>query len=161
MEQIIKSYGKILLDMLVLGCLLSVLFGGLTDDAGNEGILHIIGAHFAAEEQEVERTDLQVYVTEGKIPPPRIFYAGESAILTGRRRLAEYIKATDAEGKNLQIQLLAVLDESGRQIENCNFETTGVEFQMPGIYTVQIAAVDERRKKNVCQIRLPVSKQEE
>ena len=45
MQEIIRVYGKFLISAIVVVLLMAILFGTITDENGNQGILKIVGAH--------------------------------------------------------------------------------------------------------------------
>lgn len=158
MEQIIRAYGKFLLDAAVVSLLLGILLANITDAAGNRGIFHIAGAYLTAADMDARAPeDFAVFREEGKKGAPVISYQETGMLHTGRHVVSEYIKAIDHNGQELPIRLLEVCDAGGNALDACNMETTETVFPQAGIYTVKVLAVDAGNRRSVSRIRLPVN----
>lgn len=154
MEQIIKNYGGFLLDAMVLVVLMTLLFMQTTDAEGNRGILHIIGAGIETDGIDYAAyTDIDTYMTESSKPAPVISFDGNSIIHVGNINLADYIKAMDCTGAELQIRVLAVTDSTGAELP-CS---DTINFSRAGIYSVTVTAVDAWNKRTTSEIRIVVN----
>ncbi len=162
MEQIIKAYGKFLLDGVVVVMLFTMLFGSLEDEVGNRGILHIIGAHLETGNTEGgESADLKAYQSESLRMAPVITYEASELVYTGQYEVSEYIRAVNDAGEELGVRLLSVLYPYGEeQLADDESDRTSMDLESPGIYTVKVSAVDAQNRKTVCRIQIPVNRRE-
>lgn len=161
MELVIKTYGKFLAEGIVVVLLLGLLFWQLDDGNGNRGILHIMGAHFEAEQTDMgEYVDFQSYQSEGKRSAPVISYNASNALYTGTYSIAEYITAVDDAGAALAVRLLGMWDPFGAEVDVTGQNGNGeMVLEYPGIYTIKVAAADAGNKRTVCLIQIPVNRQ--
>lgn len=157
MEQIIRIYGKSLLEMLALVLLVIILFSGITDESGNQGIMHIIGAWYEPE-VSVERNDFEIYQREAQKEAPSIFYSRKDTLSIGKHYLSDCIVAKDMAGNNLQLQVLELGSEQGECTAWYEEGTEEIVFTEAGIYSVKVSAVDNGNRRSICQIKLPVSR---
>lgn len=159
MEQIIKIYGKFLLEGIVLVALLTILFVEITDEAGNKGVWAITGNRIEVESIDYkEYTDFKdTYQSESNKAAPTISVIG-THLCSGLCVIPAYIKAIDYAGNELPVKVSSIKDESGTElINNYNIDTGEIDF-VPGIYTVKICAKDANNKQTSCTIQIPVSK---
>lgn len=158
MEQIVRIYGKFLLNAMVVVLLIGMILTGFMDDAGNRGIFHMIGAYLAAAEiEEAIPEDFKVYQQEGLKEPPVIFLEKMGTLHTGVHVMSEYVKAVDYNQRELSIQLLGCYDSEERELEFCNMETSEVYFENSGIYTIEVGAADAENRRSICCIKLAVN----
>lgn len=160
MKQILEEYGTFLLEGMVLVSILGLLFGRITDEAGNKGMYAMIGAKIKTQDFAYGGyTDFKETVSkECKKTAPKIHYYGGS-LQTGIVRLSEVIYATDYAGRNLQIKIKEIhtpLGESG--METFLPDTMELVMEEPGIYTVCVLAKDDGNRTSECIIRIPVNK---
>lgn len=160
MEKIIKQYGKFALAAAALFLALTIVFTGVRDDAGNQGLFAIAGANIGEHVKSAEYgayTDFDTYAKEGSKSFPEITYAGTN-LVTGRSRLGDHIGAADHAGNALQIKINSIRDWNGTELmEGYDQNTTEMEFVRPGIYEVTVSAVDSWNRKSICTIRIPVN----
>lgn len=163
MEQVIRVYGKFLLDAFLLGALIGLLLVNVQDAEGNRGIFTIIGAHIeTGTHSNSEFLDYKVYESQSERSAPVIAYVREGLLYTGKYTAAEIVKASDNTGRELPVLLLSLCSPYGVELlEKDKSGITEIEFSCPGIYVLKAAAVDEWNRKSVCTIRLPVNRQEE
>lgn len=160
MRQIIEAYGKFLLDALVVVLLMGFLFATVTDDAGNRGIFQIIGANLETGGNDYSSyTDFDVYEAESKKSAPAITYDASVLAGTGRNRLDSFIRASDDTGKELPFYVTSIQSPGHEElIASYQPDTSEIEFLEPGIYTVELWAVDALYKKTAGRIRIPVNR---
>lgn len=156
MKQVIVTYGKFLISGVVLIAIFLVL-SNVKDDVGNKGALHILGARIHTEDMKYDTyTDFDVVITEANIEKPIISYiGGENVLHVGTVSLADIIKATDADGNMLSINVLTILNPVNEEV--AFDENKVINCTMPGIYTVTVSAVDMHNKKTVREIKFPIN----
>lgn len=156
MKQVIDTYGKFILECMILVLLLILLFTQIRDDEGNQGVIQIIGARIETTDMDYDSyADFDVYVSEGALEKPVITYTGGNTIRIGMCRLSDYMKAVDYNGNELSVYVMSVLSPAGAELV-CNADTE-INFPLAGVYRVQVKAVDGMNKKTVKQIKIPVS----
>lgn len=156
MEQVIKQYGKVLLEGMVLVILLMLWFVGIRDDAGNQGVLHVVGARLPTGGINYESySDFDVCHTESGKQKPMIGYVGGN-LTVGVIKLSDYIHATDYAGSDLQIKIMEIRSPDGSDIIGAMADTTEITLDVPGIYTVKLRAIDDGGRKTVCAVEIVV-----
>lgn len=158
MEQIIHIYGKALLAILITGILIGWIFFGMEDDSGNRGIFQIAGARVETGIADPkDYAEFDNFLTEGSYEKPVISYIAAGSLHTGQQDLRNSIRAVDYAGNQLQIKILNCKNPADVLLESCNGESVYF-FSEPGIYTVEVMAMDEGRRKTACQIKIPVQR---
>ena len=159
MEQVIKEYGKFLLDGIVMVALLVIIFTGITDDAGNRGALAIIGAKL-----EIENTNHKAYTdfrgtyqSESNKTAPVIAFIG-THLQSGICVVPDFVRAVDYAGNELPIKIISIIDESGAELISNYSQDTGKISFAPGIYTLSVSAEDGNNRTKNCTIQIPVGK---
>lgn len=161
MEQVIRAYGKFLLNSMVVLLLSGFLLFGIVDDEGNHGIFQIAGAQVMAAKIEKEKPEeFRIYQAEAVKKPPRISLLKSEPLCVGSHKIAEYIRAVDWSGREIPIRLCGITDAEGAEVDSCNPETSEVCFTEPGIYVVEVSATDMENRRSVYRMKLPVSAQE-
>lgn len=160
MEQVVRNYGSALLNILAVGLLMLYLFSTVTDEAGNQGILNIIGANIQTEEINYQDyTDFTVYAEESVKEAPSIIYDASATMSVGINKITDYIKAADYAGNEISVKVDSIQNPYQVELINTyNPDTAEVELSQPGIYIMEVSAVDDIHKKSVCRIRIPVNK---
>lgn len=160
MKQVMDSFGKFILEAIVLIIFIALLFTSVTDDSGNKGILNIIGAQLQTGGTDYySYADFNVYETESKKEAPVISYNGAGTTLyTGSIILSDYIKAVDQTGNEIPVKVLSIRNQDDIElIDTYNPDTTEIILSQPGIYTIKLSAVDAINKKTVGRFHLPVN----
>lgn len=158
MEQVIREYGHFLLSGIVVVFLMSLLFVGLRDVNGNMGAFKIFGKTVEiTDTNHNDYTDFkESYCEESRKNFPAIVYVS-GHLKTGKIRLGEHIKATDYADKELKIRITAIEGPDGREkIGEYDDITTEIVILDPGIYTVNVNAVDDGNRLTECIIKIPV-----
>lgn len=160
MEKIINEYGKFLLDAMVVALLIAFLFGNVTDDEGNRGVFHIIGAHLQTWDTDYEAyTDYNSYAVESDCIPPVISYDGTLTMRTGTSRVTDFIRAKAWDGTELAVNVVSVKNSGGiDMLGKYNPDTQELQLDYPGIYTIRVSAKDAWNREQKCDIRIPVSR---
>lgn len=157
MELIIKTYGRVLLESVVVVLFLLLLMSGVRDEEGNVGVFHMMGA-FLKEEQVTSGRDFTNYVEESKRGMPQIFYKKEGMLHTGSYDVAELVGAMDCEGTVLPLQIRGVSNPQGiPEPDAYHADTAQISFAKSGIYILQIGVTDAWNHTSVCKIRIPVN----
>lgn len=157
MELIVKIYGKVLLESVVLALFLMLLLTGVRDEEGNVGVFHMLGAA-CKKEQAISGSDFTNWVEESKRGMPQIFYKKEGGLHTGSYDVAELVGAVDCEGTALPLRILGVCNPQGMpEVNAYDADTAQISFDMLGIYTLQIGVTDVWNHTSVCKIRIPVN----
>ena len=156
MEQVIRTYGMFILEAAVFTGLIWLIFRGITDDAGNQGIFSIAGS--GREEISVPHLDFTCYQSESEKETPVIQYIRTGMLYVGEYSQEELLSAHDYRGQSLSLELCSVSDVRGidRTREVCT-ESGGLRFESPGVYTLKVQAVDAWNRIAVCKISGPVN----
>lgn len=159
MQQMIRTYGKLLLELLILGLLMVLLFSTVVDEKGNRGILNIIGANLQTGETDYDTyADFDVYMEESRKEAPVIMYETSGTMSTGQVKLTDYIGAYNQAGERLPLKVISIRSSDGAELlDTYNPDTSEIEIMQPGIYIIELSAVDEINKRTTCQIRMPVN----
>lgn len=159
MEQVLKEYGKLLLEMLAMGLLVTLLFSTVRDDAGNQGIFEIIGANLQTGDRDYDGyADFDRYIEESKKEAPVIVYDDAVTMTVGVNKITDYIRAFDSAGKELQVKVCSIKNPYDVDlIDTYDPDTAEIELPQPGIYIMELSVVDGVNKKSVRQIRIPVN----
>lgn len=159
MEEIINTYGKALLDLLLIGVLAAFLFSTVTDGKGNQGVLHIIGANLQTGETDYNKyTDFTVYAKESARAVPAIIYDASATMKVGINVITDSIKAVNYAGIEIPVKVLSIRNPYDVELaDTYNSDTAEIELSQPGIYIMELSAVDDVNKKTICRIRIPVN----
>ncbi len=161
MKQIAEIYGKFLLDAVLAVSLLLFVFCGMTDTEGNKGIFAIIGAHLdVTGTEDTVSNEFAVFQEEAKRKPPVILYVDSGMIYTGRHIFSDFIRAEDNEGRELSVRLLGVWKPQ-EEFEAVLPAVGEVEFSSPGIYRLKVTAKDDRNRRTISVIQIPVNQRRE
>lgn len=157
MEQVIRIYGRFVLEAVVFALLIGLLMIGMVDGQGNQGIFRMLGAHIE-EETVVPRVDIEQYQREGDVPAPTIFCANPQALQLGTYEVEAIVNATNSQGEQIPVTVESLRDPYGMvQIDGNMPEVSQVSFMMPGIYTLRVSARDERNRVSICEFRVPIN----
>lgn len=160
MEHIIDEGGKTLLDILVVGLLITYLFATVKDGAGNQGILNIIGAMIQNSDTDYSSySDFESYKVESRKEAP-LFSCDTLGILrTGTYKISDYVRAEDYNGREIPVILQKVWGPGNEEWDAYyDSSTMQVNFVQPGTYTLEVYAVDDINKSTVCRITIPVNR---
>lgn len=159
MKQVLEVYGRFLVDAVVLVILLLLLFLGIKDADGNQGVFHIVGAKLNTMEKEDSTFfDFLAYQEQSSYTAPVITYKGEAAMETGSYQIGDCVQAFDAQGDELSVKLLGIFLPGEEEMRPVFSQTETLLFEEPGIYTLKVQAIDSRRKKTVDLISIPVNR---
>lgn len=158
MKQVINQYGKFLIEGIVLVALLMLLFIGIRDDAGNQGVPHIVGARLPTGGINYDSySDFDVCHTESGKKKPTIDYVGGN-LTVGVIKLSDYIHATDYAGSDLQIKIMEIRSPDGSDITGAYLpDTAEISLDVPGVYTVKLRAIDDGGRKTICTLNIVVN----
>lgn len=157
MEQIVKTYGKFLLEAAAFIIFWMSAFLGVRDLQGNIGFFRMLGACLVEERVEYGE-DFQTCVDESRRNAPVIFYRREGALDTGTYTVSELIGATDCEGRELVAQVQDMYNSQGiSDMQMLNPATEQICFEVPGIYMLRVRAVDCWNGTSNCWICVPVN----
>lgn len=158
MKLIIDSYGKFILETVVLISLLMLLFTGIRDDAGNQGVLKIIGANLQTDGIDYKAyRDFDKYAEEAQKKSPGITYHVPIQMRAAVNIIADYISAVSDTGEVLKLKVLSVKDINGLEMEGAyDSGAQTLTFPSPGIYTLRLQTVDQINKKTIVDIDVPV-----
>lgn len=159
MEQIIRSYGKMLLESGVVILLIFLLFVSIQDEEGNKGIFKIVGAQLKTQSTDYNvYTDFTTYEMESEKEYPEITFVADRIIYCGMFSVSGYTKALDYAGNEIPVKVRSIINPSGNElIHTFNADTMEISFPMPGIYIMEVSATDREARKTVCTIRIPVN----
>lgn len=158
MELIIKTYGKVLLESVVLALFLLLLMSGVRDEEGNIGVFHLMGASLK-EEQSASGSNFVNYVEESRRGVPQIFCKKGEMLHLGSYDVAELVGAVDCEGRELPLQIRSVCNPQGiPETDVYHADTAQISFDRPGIYILEIGVTDAWNHRSVCRIRIPVNR---
>lgn len=158
MEAVMKTYGKFFLVGMTLVLLFVFCAVGITDDNGNRGIFQMIGAQMHTESADYEEyTDYDTYASESVKSFPKITVDASAGIHVGAGSVAGYIRAVDFTGAELPVRIVMLEDSRGNDVSGWHHAESGeIDFQMPGIYTLTVAATDSGNRETKVTVRIPV-----
>lgn len=158
MVQVIRQYGKALLEGMILVILLMLLLVGIRDDAGNQGVPHIVGARLPTGGINYESySDFDACHTESGKQKPTVEYIGGN-LTAGVIKLSDHIHATDYAGRDLQIKIMEIRSPDGSDITGAySPDTAEISLDVPGIYSVKLRAIDDGGRKTVCTMNIVVN----
>lgn len=160
MKQIIQVYGEFLLEGIVIVFLITLVFCGIKDDAGNIGVFAILGEGIELERIEhlAYRDFVETYKAECEKSAPLITFLGLH-LQTGLVKLSDYITAQDYAGNSIPMIVKSIKNAVGTEfIDSYNVTSTEINFVQAGIYTILIEAMDESYRTTTCTIQIPVNK---
>lgn len=159
MREVFEYYGRFLLEGVVLAALFGMIFGGMKDENGNQGLFVILGDQIEMETVDYRNyTDFKVvYKRESEEAPPYIYYEGEGLEI-GRHVLFDYIKAIDSEGQNISVVINSIKGANEVElIEEYNPNTGEISLSKPGVYVISVSAKDKSNKRTEAIIRIPMN----
>lgn len=159
MREVFEYYGRFLIEGIVLATLLGMIFGGMKDENGNQGLCAIVGAQIEMDPEDYRSyTDFKdVYKRESEKAPPHIYYEGEGLEI-GRHVLFDYIKATDSEGQDISVVINSIKGpDEVELIEEYNPYTGEISFSKPGVYAISVSAKDKSNKRTEAIIQIPMN----
>ncbi len=163
MEQVIRAYGRFLLEAMVFALLLFLLFAGMTDRDGNRGVFQMIGAYYAGAdgtEAETDRTEFARFVSESRVSAPVIAYRYPESLYPGSYELSALVGAVDAHGQELSVRVCCVTDPDGNESAENTKGLQRILFENSGIYILRVTADDACNRKSTREIRIPVNRRE-
>lgn len=149
MHEVIKVYGKTILQAIILVGVMWLVFRGVTDENGNKGIVEIVSGHM---DQQMENSaDFETFYEESQKAPPHFETAITGYLKIGTYQMTDIIKAWDYAENELQIQLMKVISPDGTVLEN------KLDFQMPGVYEVSVMTEDHDNRVRYAVVNIPVN----
>lgn len=149
MHEVIKVYGKTILQAIILVGVMWLVFRGVTDENGNKGIVEIVSGHM---DQQMENpADFETFYEESQKAPPHFETAITGYLKIGTYQMTDIIKAWDYAENELQIQLMKVISPDGTVLEN------KLDFQMPGVYEVSVMTEDHDNRVRYAVVNIPVN----
>lgn len=161
MKAIIEQYGKFIMTGTVLAAFWAVIFFGMTDENGNRGIMHVIGANFADIDIDYGAySDYGTMMSEGQKQKPVITTVANTYMCAGiAYPVANLVKAADYAGHALPVTVDGIQNESGNDVMHIYQADTGkITFPDGGIYEFIVHAVDEGNRSTCVQLKIPVNK---
>lgn len=159
MREVFEYYGRFLLEGIGLAALLSMIWGGMKYESGNQGLCAIVGAQIEMEMVDYRSyTDFKtVYKRESEKAPPHIYFEGEGLEI-GSHVLFNYIKALDSEGQNIGVVINSIKGPNEVElIEGYNPYTGEITFSKPGVYVISVYAKDRSNKRTEAIIKIPMN----
>lgn len=159
MEQIIRTYGRFILDAVALFIIFTLIFVNMTDGEGNKGVINILGAHMQTPSVEYESyTDFDLYAQEAAKPSPQI-ESNAMRMNVGMNQVGDYITATSSSGTPLEVKVLDITDMTGNsQMANYDESSHTVTLPAQGIYTFRVYTIDEVNQRTIVDINIPVTR---
>ena len=158
MKTVIDTYGKFVLELMIMSLLVVNVFGSTGDKQDNYGVFHIIGANTAANSvNHIKYVDFkEVYREECNKSVPSIKVLG-THLEIGSNKLSDYITAYDYKGEALPVIISSIKDMLGTELlEYYDTDSTEIFFSKAGVYTIEAEAVDRDYRSYKCQIQIPV-----
>ena len=149
MHEVIKVYGKTILQAVILAGLVWLIFKGVTDESGNKGIVEIVSAQM--DQQTENPADFETFFEESQKLPPHFETVVTGYLGIGTYQMADIIKAWDYAGNELQVQLMKVVSPDGTILEN------KLDFQMPGVYELNVMTEDHDNRVRYALVNIPVN----
>ena len=135
MHEVIKVYGKTILQAIILVGVMWLVFRGVTDENGNTET----------------PADFETFYEESQKKPPHFETAITGYLKIGTYQMTDIIKAWDYAENELQIQLMKVISPDGTVLEN------KLDFQMPGVYEVSVMTEDHDNRVRYAVVNIPVN----
>lgn len=157
MEQVLQWYGKGIAAGIVLAAVLVLLFAGIRDEQGNQGIVNIVKTWIPEEEAITESAAVSAFAEAGDVAYPTIRYAYSGMLHMGTYLPGELFSAVDGKGEERNVLWCEMTDPHGN---SCTVESQECEvvFDMEGIYTVRVCAMDGANRRSVCEFQIPVNR---
>lgn len=152
MKQVLKLYGMFVLEGIALI--------GMVIFWQEQGIFEKIGKRLTVEKAEYSSyADFRgVYQEESKKEKPRIEYVNGS-INAGIHLLSELIEAYDYADRKLEIKVHSITNPKNEErLDYYDAETTKMNFDLAGIYTIKVSTVDDGNRVSIGTVRIPVNK---
>lgn len=173
MEQVAKHYGGFILTGIVFVLMLILIFSGVQDGEGNQGIRNIIAAHMDTEGTDYGAyTDFENYTHESMKAFPQIHYQDGGYLPVGTVSFLDNVEVTDYAGRTLDyagtsvdenqrisgyVKYIRLEDEWGNNLTaNINTATGEIIFPQMGIYKVTLQAQDDGCRKSTAVIEIAV-----
>ena len=91
MHEVIKVYGKTILQAVILVGVMWLVFRGVTDENGNKGIVEIVSGHM--DRQTENPADFETFYEESQKAPPHFETAITGYLKIGTYQMTDIIKA--------------------------------------------------------------------
>lgn len=159
MEQIIRTFGRFILDAVALMAVFALIFTNMTDEEGNRGIINILGAHMQTPSIEyVSYTDFDKYSQEAAKSSPRI-ECNALQMTVGTNQVGDFLTATSSSGASLEVEVMDITDIAGNSyMANYDESSNTVTLSAQGVYTFRVCSVDEINQRSIVDINIPVTK---
>ena len=160
MNQVISTYGKFLLEGIILVAVFVLVFTGIRDDAGNQGVFAIVGSQIETGNTDYESyNDFRgTYQTESGHAAPEIIYVTEGVLRIGTVKLSEHIKAADYEGNELPIKVTGILSPLGTElISSYDPAKEEINLAAAGLYTITVRVLDRGNRESIRIFKIPVN----
>ena len=149
MHEVIKMYGKTIFQAVVLTGLMWMILKGVMDEKGNTGIVEIVADQM--EQQTENPADFETFYAESQKLPPYFATVVTGYLKTGKYQMEDVVKAWDHAGNELQVHLMKVVSPDGNMLQN------ELDFQVPGVYELNVMAVDCDNRVRYAAVKLPVN----
>jgi hypothetical protein len=161
MEQVFAVYGKFMIEAAAVCLLIVLLFTGVKDEEGNQGVLKIAGSLLPVLQIDYETyADYTVLIAEAKKEAPTISFQSEESILPGKRKISDYIIAQDYSKNRILVQIRSIENPQGEDV-SADFDSKKMimNFKEAGIYTFRVFAEDDGGRRTEKQILIPVNRE--
>lgn len=155
LKQIVKAYGKMFLAIIVVVAVFSLVLWNVEDDKGNKGIFTIIGAQIPTGEGR-SGEEYDTYSIEAAKDAPTISFAMPEKFTMGTYELNTLISAYDCDGNAVRCVLSGVTSPNGTVWTETE-GMTEIIFTAPGVYELEVTAMDSNNRTSVRRIRVPVN----
>ena len=158
MKKIIEAFGEVFFEGLVIGLLFVNVIYGLKDNQGKQDVFHIIGEGVPKENIEyAEYVDFKsIYKEECRKEMPTIQFLGNHLTL-GINKLSDFFAAYDYEGRELEIVVNRILDQSGMELTD-RYDSVSDEIflEETGSYLFEMEIRDADNRIKRYKIQVPV-----
>lgn len=157
MEQVLQCYGKGIAAGIVLAAVMVLLFAGIRDEQGNQGIVNIIKTWIPEEDIITENAAIDAFAEAGNVAYPTIRYVYNGMLHRGTYLPGDLFLAVDGMGEERNVLWCEMTDPHGN---SCTIESQQGEvvFDAEGIYTVWVCSADEANRRSVCEFQIPVNR---
>lgn len=173
MKELMKQYGRFIFAGSALMVIFLLVFSGVRDSEGNQGILAIFAAHMNTEGIEYGNyNDYDTYHTEGMKAAPEITYQDIGHLPVGTVSFLDQVTVADHAGRALgyagstvddterslgYFKIVKFQDAAGNDLSsNINVDTGEINFPEPGVYEVTLRAQDDGCRNSIVAIRVAV-----
>lgn len=173
MKELVKQYGDFVLAGIIFIALVVLIFSGVQDGEGNQGMRSVLAAHMDVEGIDYSAySDFEAYSAEGAKTFPTIAYRDNGYLPVGTVNFVNLVETVDyagrvlgyagstvdeAERQNGYLKIASLEDAEGNNLSaGINMDTGEITFPAAGTYKVTLYAQDDGFRKTSSVIHVAV-----